>query len=325
MACTVPLEPPCGEGTGTLARSSMRLRCFSEVVTLAILALPVGLLAQPARDTLRIGVVLSAVPSQGSDNESIGRGLELGTEEAARTAALFGFTIEVIRSPEANAPALTAMQWLLDRHATAIVAAGDPDECAVLSQIAATRRIVLITLNCRRDFQRAEQCTGTAFHLSPSDTTRARAPNLASRGGRERASREGSVVTWHHSLARFGAEQLNERFRRRFGAEMESSAWAAWLALKILAETALRARTTRASEIARYLVRRDTRFDGHKGEALTFEPRTGELRQPLYLLGGGSPGEERVIGHLTSAILFPGAAAASEQKGECAPDSGPSS
>lgn len=300
----------------------MHLRCLREVTTLVVLALPVALDAQPGVDTLRIGVVLSRATPYDSVRRSIARGIELGTEEAARTAALFGFTIQTIWSTDVDSSTVNAFGWLLDRRASAVVVAGDPDGCAALSQIAATRPTVVLTLDCQRDFHAAHPCARTVFHLWPSDTTRAYARALASRDNRDSASSEERVVVWHHSLARFGADQLNERFLRRFGVAMESWAWAGWLSMKILAEAALRTRSAQASELARYLVRRDTRFDGHKGEPLTFESRTGELRQPLYLLSGGSGGDERVRADLKSGMLFGDAAARGDRRGECSAGSG---
>ena len=104
---------------------------------------------------------------------------------------------------------------------------------------------------------------GNVFHVSSSPAERL-----------ERWDGEGEVVDWHHSLTRFGAEQLNSRFEARFGAPMDSLAWASWLAVKIAAETALR-----ATPLERL------RFDGHKGVPLWFENQ--RLRQPLYVVKGG--------------------------------------
>lgn len=83
------------------------------------------------------------------------------------------------------------------------------------------------------------------------------------------------VVDWHPNLKRFGAEQLNERFHRRFGRPMDEAAWRGWVAVKIAAEAALR------GDVLQQLV--DSGFDGHKGEQLRF----GEdhfLIQPVYLV-----------------------------------------
>lgn len=76
-------------------------------------------------------------------------------------------------------------------------------------------------------------------------------------------------VAWHPGLARYGAGELNERFRTFAGRPMDGAAWAGWLAVKLVLEAELRGRALGA-----------VRIDGHKGEPLAFEH--GRLRQPLY-------------------------------------------
>jgi hypothetical protein len=90
-------------------------------------------------------------------------------------------------------------------------------------------------------------------------------------------------VDWHPGLERFGAEQLNERFRRRFGIPMDEPAWRGWMAVKIAAELVLRAPA--GSDPTTALATMS--FDGHKGEPLSFEPQDHHLRQPTYPGGPG--------------------------------------
>ncbi|HSK09110.1 MAG TPA: ABC transporter substrate-binding protein [Vicinamibacterales bacterium] len=100
------------------------------------------------------------------------------------------------------------------------------------------------------------------------------------------------VVPWHHALERYGAGQLNARFRQRFGREMTGAAWSAWLAPKLVSDTLLRRGSSRAS-LLHLLTVDSARFDGHKGQGLAFgEDR--QLNQPLYAVtrdrpGAGSP------------------------------------
>jgi hypothetical protein len=91
------------------------------------------------------------------------------------------------------------------------------------------------------------------------------------------------ALSWHASLTRFGASELNERFTKRFGRPMTSDAWNGWFAVKALVETALR--NTDERDMCEALLR--GRFDGHKGRSLSFDPDTGVLRQPLYSIGPG--------------------------------------
>lgn len=89
---------------------------------------------------------------------------------------------------------------------------------------------------------------------------------------------------WLPGLRRFGAAQLNDRFRARYGrrAEMRGPAWVGWFAMKALVETALRARAEDGDSLRRALLA--ARFDGHKGGALSFSP-DGVLVHPLYVTG----------------------------------------
>ena len=90
------------------------------------------------------------------------------------------------------------------------------------------------------------------------------------------AGRKGlRAVDWHPDLERFGAEQLNQRFQRRFGRPMDEAAWHGWVAVKIAAEAALRGGVLQQLG--------EAGFDGHKGEQLRFG---GDhyLIQPVYLV-----------------------------------------
>ena len=100
------------------------------------------------------------------------------------------------------------------------------------------------------------------------------------------------ILEWHPTLERFGASELNERFRRSTGSAMTAPAWLGWIAVKASVETALR---SGASLDCDTLAR--ARFDGHKGRPLTFDRSTRELVQPLYVVTGAN-GRERVIGEI---------------------------
>ena len=65
---------------------------------------------------------------------------------------------------------------------------------------------------------------------------------------------------------------------------MDGSAWAGWVAVKIAAEAALRARSVRPTALLAYLESQSTSFDGHKGWPLSFRSTDHQLRQPLYVV-----------------------------------------
>jgi hypothetical protein len=97
------------------------------------------------------------------------------------------------------------------------------------------------------------------------------------------------AIEWHPTLERFGAGQVNDRYRAATGRGMSAAAWRAWFAMKVLSETAMRARDP--ARIAERLRNPATQFDGHKGTALRFDER-GVLRQPLYRVTRDSSGVE---------------------------------
>ncbi len=89
-------------------------------------------------------------------------------------------------------------------------------------------------------------------------------------------------LVWHSSLERYSARELNARFRRRFERSLDGAAWAAWAAVKLLTEAAVRAESVEAQPLLDFVERR-LAFDGHKGAALGFREADRELGQPLYI------------------------------------------
>jgi len=98
--------------------------------------------------------------------------------------------------------------------------------------------------------------------------------------GRFPDRRDLRVADWHSGLMKFGAEELNVRFRRRFGQPMDERSWHGWMAVKCAVELALRSPTTGSPQerIA------GLSLDGHKGMLLRFDPRDRHLIQPVYLV-----------------------------------------
>jgi ABC-type branched-subunit amino acid transport system substrate-binding protein len=200
------------------------------------------------------------------------RGIHLGAEEAARTGALMGRTVE-LRTVDGPRP-----EEIAAARPDALIGGYSPDWLRTLAGIAEGAGIPLLNVDVGDDSLRGPDCHPLLLHLAPSD-----AMLSAARGD----SPPGTFATaWHHSLERFGAAQLNERYRARFGAEMDGAAWAGWMAVKTLWEASLRARSTAPSALLAHLRAPSTQFDGHKGWPLSFRPWDGQLRQPLYLVAG---------------------------------------
>jgi ABC transporter substrate binding protein (PQQ-dependent alcohol dehydrogenase system) len=91
-------------------------------------------------------------------------------------------------------------------------------------------------------------------------------------------------VGWHHELERFSARELNSRFRRRFGAALDETSWAAWAAVKLLGEAVVRGGASDAAGLVAFFDSAPP-FDGHKGSPLTFRRWDHQLRQPLHVIG----------------------------------------
>jgi hypothetical protein len=111
---------------------------------------------------------------------------------------------------------------------------------------------------------------------------RAPQPFIPGTPSRSTFGQSDSVALWGSTLERFGASQINQRFRDKYHMEMDGSAWAGWAAVKIVAEAAMRARSTAPAKLVGYLESPTTAFDGHKGWPLTFRRADHQLRQPLY-------------------------------------------
>jgi hypothetical protein len=207
------------------------------------------------RMTLAVGVL------DGNDRDRID-GAELGAEEARHAAALFGGSVKLTKVSPGGASGHSIL-----------LGDTDADRCAQLA-----RSALLMNVASADDALRGDACAPLLFHVAPSAAMRRDAGRLA--GG------DSDVVAWSSSLERFGADTLNQRFRARFGRPMTEGAWTSWMAMKVLWESAVRAKTVEPHALASYLSRDTTRFDGHKGRPLSFRAWDRQLRQPLYVKSG---------------------------------------
>jgi ABC transporter substrate binding protein (PQQ-dependent alcohol dehydrogenase system) len=90
-------------------------------------------------------------------------------------------------------------------------------------------------------------------------------------------------VAWHWTWERSGAPQLNTRFSKKSGGRhMDGPDWAAWLAVKMIVQSALR---TRSADFAkqRAFILGDNGFDGTKGLAVGVRPWDHQVRQAILL------------------------------------------
>lgn len=229
------------------------------------------LFAEARADSLRLALI---GPARAADAESAARGVTLGIEEAARTGALMGRAAE-LRTVTAGEADSLAREWL----PAGLIGGFDAESAVALSATAERAGVPFLNIGSSADVLRGEQCSRGLFHVQASEAM------YSSAAATLKDLPPGAVgALWHEELERFGAGQLNARFRARFGAGMDGQGWAGWMAVKVLWEASLRARSTRPEELLAYLRRESTQFDGHKGMPLSFRAWDQQLRQPLYFV-----------------------------------------
>jgi ABC transporter substrate binding protein (PQQ-dependent alcohol dehydrogenase system) len=90
-------------------------------------------------------------------------------------------------------------------------------------------------------------------------------------------------VAWHWTWERNGAPQVNSRFDRKSGGRhMRGPDWAAWLAVKMVAQSILRTGSTDFAKQRSFIVGEGS-FDGDKGLAVSVRPWDHQVRQAILL------------------------------------------
>ena len=210
------------------------------------------------------------------------RGVQLGAAEAKQTAKLFGGDV-LLFEELASGTSEAAAARLLSRRKVQVLIGASAEDADALSRFAETNGLLFFNAASRSSALRAA-CRRHTFHIEASDAMYASAARLAV----ERDTAAAATVLWAGSLEKYGASQINDRFRNRFHLPMDGRAWAGWVAVKIAAEAALRAKSTRPSALLAYLEAPSTSFDGHKGWPLSFRRADHQLRQPLYVSARGA-------------------------------------
>jgi ABC transporter substrate binding protein (PQQ-dependent alcohol dehydrogenase system) len=90
-------------------------------------------------------------------------------------------------------------------------------------------------------------------------------------------------VAWHWTWEHNGAPQVNSRFDKKSGGRrMDSPDWAAWIAVKMIVQSALRTRSTDFAK-QRDFILGDAGFDGDKGLPVGVRAWDHQLRQAVLL------------------------------------------
>lgn len=245
---------------------------------------------------LRIGLVTgggTAAPAEAS----IARGVRLGAAESKQTAQLFGDDIQLFEADGAGPAAVAGADRLVSSNKIEILIGTSGVDADALSRFSERHHILFLNAASRSQSLRSA-CNRYTFHVEATDamySIAARQGNLASSPARSAVPRSlgagtDSIVLWSSVLQRFGASQINDRYRDKYAAGMDGGAWAGWAAVKFGAEAALRARSASPSRLLAYLESPATQFDGHKGWPLTFRLSDHQLRQPLYVVAAPSVG-----------------------------------
>jgi YVTN family beta-propeller protein len=213
-------------------------------------------------------VVYVVAPDESS---AIARGALLAGAEAARAATLMSRTISVMVVPDVSALAAVSTP------AVVLVGGRHKAECSALDAHATRRGWLYMNVACTGAWLRDPGEHPAALHVAPT-LAMGRGLNVA-----DDSAASSGVLLWRDDLERYGAAQLNARYRERFGAPMNDSAWGAWMAVKAVSEAMLRgARPASTGSLLSYMTRLDVAFDGHKGEPLRFGADDHQLRQPVY-------------------------------------------
>jgi ABC-type branched-subunit amino acid transport system substrate-binding protein len=250
---------------------------------------------------LRIGLITAANGRDLPAAASVARGVRLGAAEANQTAALFGGDVELFEATGSGGGALAAANNLLAARKVQVLVGASAADADALSRLAEARGIIFLNAASRAESLRSA-CRRFTFHIEATDgmysnaargqrAARSRSLPAAARAPVQRVD---SVVLWAPTLERFGASQINERYRDRYHQGMDGGAWAGWAAVKIAADAALRAQSTAPAKLVGYLESPSTEFDGHKGWPLTFRVADHQLRQPLYIVVTSNAGGRRV-------------------------------
>lgn len=198
------------------------------------------------------------------------RGVHLGLEEAAHAAEMLGVSLRVREIPLDPGAELAVPEGT--GFVLSLLQAGELRRLQELPGVQA----VILDLVTRDDALRNAACARRVFHVEASETMY------------RDAGAPGAVLLWSDVLHRFGADQLNDRFRRKYHAPMTGAAWAGWFGAKVAWETLARTRAEDADSVRRFLEDPTTGFDGHKGELLSFRAWDHQLRQPMYVRSGNA-------------------------------------
>ncbi|OPX55544.1 ABC transporter, substrate binding protein, PQQ-dependent alcohol dehydrogenase system [Oceanospirillum multiglobuliferum] len=93
-----------------------------------------------------------------------------------------------------------------------------------------------------------------------------------------------SATAWSGVVEQWGAAQLQSRFNKLHQRKMNDRDYAAWVAVRAIAEAVTQGKQTQATGLKTYLLDEQFHLAAFKGHKLTFRAWNGQLRQPIPLV-----------------------------------------
>jgi len=155
-------------------------------------------------------------------------------------------------------------------------------------KIAAKRDFIISNDPREREKTNIALLTGDAAYdtifVADADGSFARSLPYASIRARPVIGSSGLVpVAWTWAWERYGAPQVSHRFAKANQRSMESADWAAWIAVRSLADAVRESHADTVEGVDRYLLGPQMNIDGAKGPPLSFRAWDHQLRQPILL------------------------------------------
>lgn len=94
-------------------------------------------------------------------------------------------------------------------------------------------------------------------------------------------------VAWHRVVEQWGAAQLQSRFAKISNRIMYQKDYAAWAAIRTVAEAVTRLQTLEVSHLKDYILGPKIRLAMFKGRSMNYRPWSGQLRQTIPLIHEG--------------------------------------
>jgi len=94
-------------------------------------------------------------------------------------------------------------------------------------------------------------------------------------------------VAWHRVVEQWGAAQLQSRFRKLAKRTMGQKDYAAWAAIRTIAEGVTRLKTVDVPTLKDYILGPKIRLAMFKGRSMNYRPWSGQMRQTIPLIHAG--------------------------------------